>query len=209
MHDGLILQEGGAAGGRLCLLFHGVGARPEAMAGVGHALAERDPALTVVSVQAPQRSDVGFGWQWFSVRGVDEANRPARVAAAMPAFVECVRHWQGRCQAAPADTTLVGFSQGALMALEATQVAAGLAAHVVSLGGRFARPPQRAPLDTVVHVLHGEDDPVMDCARAVAACEQLQMLGGQVTLDLFPGLGHDIDARVIARLLERLPDPAA
>jgi len=204
MHDGLTLQLPAAPAERLILLFHGVGARPDSMQPIGGALADAYPAAVVVSVRAPHRSDVGFGWQWFSVRGIDEASRPARVAAAMPEFIATIRHWQHLHQLDAAATTLVGFSQGALMALEATQVAAGLATRIAAIGGRFARPPERAPDQGIIHVLHGEEDPVMPCARGVAACEQLQLLGAQVTLDLFPGLGHEIDGRVIARLQERL-----
>jgi phospholipase/carboxylesterase len=204
MQEGLIIQAPASGANRLILLFHGVGARPDSMQPLGGALAEAYPSAVVISVRAPQRSDVGFGWQWFSVRGIDEGNRPGRVAAIMPEFVASIRHWQQLYGLGAAATWLVGFSQGALMALEATQVAAGLAARIASIGGRFARPPQRAPDETVIHVLHGEEDPVMPCARGVAACEQLQLLGAQVTLDLFPGLGHEIDGRVIARLQERL-----
>jgi len=189
MHDGLTLQLPAAPAERLILLFHGVGARPDSMQPIGGALADAYPAAVVVSVRAPHRSDVGFGWQWFSVRGIDEASRPARVAAAMPEFIATIRHWQHLHQ---------------LDAAATTQVAAGLATRIAAIGGRFARPPERAPDQGIIHVLHGEEDPVMPCARGVAACEQLQLLGAQVTLDLFPGLGHEIDGRVIARLQERL-----
>ncbi len=204
MHEGLIIQAPAAGAERLILLFHGVGARPESLQPIGGALAEAYPDAAVISVRAPHRSDVGFGWQWFSVRGIDEASRPGRVAAVMPEFVATIRHWQQQQALDASATWLAGFSQGALMCLEATQVAAGLASRIVSIGGRFARPPHRVPDQAVIHVLHGEEDPVMPCARGVAACEQLQLLGAQVTLDLFPGLGHEIDGRVIARLQERL-----
>ena len=35
----------------------------------------------------PRPADLGGGWQWFSVRGVTEDSRPARIAEAMPSFV--------------------------------------------------------------------------------------------------------------------------
>lgn len=47
-------------------------------------------------MRSPESSDLGSGWQWFSVRGVTEENRPARVAEATPSFVRCVRDWQAR-----------------------------------------------------------------------------------------------------------------
>ena len=82
----------------------------------------------------PQSFHVGQGRQWFSVQGVTETNRPARVAEALRAFTEIVESFGD-----PRDSLLIGFSQGAIMALHAT--AAGLAsAGVFALSGRLAGP---------------------------------------------------------------------
>ena len=78
----LIVQHASAPGGRLILLFHGVGSRPEDLVPLGRRLAEADPGAWVVSVCSPEPSDLGSGWQWFSVRGVTEDSRPARIATA-------------------------------------------------------------------------------------------------------------------------------
>ena len=100
-HD-LVIQQADAAraepghSAELVLLFHGVGASARDLLPMGEALAEHRPMAWVVSVQAPDPSDFGRGWQWFSVQGVTEANRPGRVAAAMPAFLQRVAAWQAR-----------------------------------------------------------------------------------------------------------------
>jgi phospholipase/carboxylesterase len=89
MQDDLLIQrpdEAWTAEPQLLLLFHGVGSSPEDLEPLGQILAARRPASWVVSVHSPDRSDFGQGWQWFAVQGVTEANRPRRVAAAMPAF---------------------------------------------------------------------------------------------------------------------------
>ena len=80
---------------QLVLLFHGVGSNARDLMPLGEALAPHLPGATLVSLQAPEAA--GPGWQWFSVRGVTEADRPARVAAAMPAFLQAVRQWQAAC----------------------------------------------------------------------------------------------------------------
>ena len=191
----------------LLLLFHGVGAQAEDLRPLGEALAVHRPQAWVISVQAPHPSDLGRGRQWFSVQGVTEANRPARVAAAMPAFLDAVAGWQHQAQVAAGRTTLVGFSQGAIMALESTQIEPmqpAVAARVVALAGRFASPPRQAPAGTVIHLLHGDQDPVMPVALAVEADRALRALGARSTLDRFPGLGHGIDGRVLRALLDRL-----
>lgn len=215
MHTDLILQQPAEAGEpELLLLFHGVGSSPEDLIPLGEALADSRPQAWVISVRSPHRFDFGHGWQWFSVQGVTEANRPERVAAAMLAFVDRIADWQQRTGVGPARTALIGFSQGAIMALESTQRAPHrLARRVVAVAGRFAQAPSRAPADVTVHLLHGESDPVIPVALAVDAHAALQRVEAVSTLDRFPGLGHGIDNRVIESILRRmgtdLQQPAA
>ena len=119
MRDDLLILRPDAKteASQLLLLFHGVGSSAEDLRPLGQALAALRPNDFIVSVRSPDTGDFGQGWQWFSVQGVTESNRPQRGAAAMPRFVDAVRE-----------------------------------------------------------------------------------LGGKATLDLFPGLGHGIDARVVARV---------
>lgn len=73
----------------------------------------------MVSIGGPEAFGNGAGRQWFSVQDVTEENRAARIADVMPQFVAVVRHWQRLSGVGYAGTALVGFSQGAIMALEA------------------------------------------------------------------------------------------
>lgn len=207
MQSDLILQRPQASdNAELLLLFHGVGSRAEDLAPLGQALASQRPNAWVISVRSPDRSDLGQGWQWFSVQGVTEANRPARVSSAMPAFVERIRAWQSETGVGPLNTTLLGFSQGAIMALESTQLsgASRHAARVVAIAGRFAQAPRIKPENVAVHLLHGEQDQVMPIGLAVEAERELRSLGALPTLDRFAGLGHGIDARVAQAIGRRL-----
>jgi phospholipase/carboxylesterase len=204
MSTALIVQRPSTPARQLILLFHGVGSSAENLRPVGQALAAHLPEAFVVSVQAPDTSDVGGGWQWFSVLGITEANRSARVAATMSRFVQTVQHWQQVSGVGTADTVLLGFSQGAIMALAATQQPVPLAGRIVAIAGRYAQPPQTAPAATRIHLMHGDADPVMPVRLGVEAQAQLQALGVEVTLDRFPGLGHGIDTRVLDRVVERL-----
>jgi phospholipase/carboxylesterase len=106
-------------------------------------------------------------------------------------------------------TTLIGFSQGGIMALEASQLAEPLAGRVIAIGARFATPPRVAPAATALHLMQGEADGVMPKALAVDAAARLQALGATVSCDLFPGVGHGIDGRVARRIVERLEGTGA
>jgi phospholipase/carboxylesterase len=207
MRTDLILQRPAMPDkAQLLLLFHGVGSSAEDLAPLGRTLASQRPNAWIVSVRSPDRSDFGQGWQWFSVQGVTEANRPERVAAAMPAFEERIRFWQHETGVGPPHTTLIGFSQGAIMALESTQLsgASRHAARVVAIAGRFAQPPRRVPEDVAVHLMHGEQDQVIPVRLAMDAEHELRSLGANATLDRFAGLGHGIDARVAEAIDRRL-----
>jgi len=189
---------------RLVLLFHGVGARATDMVPLGQGLAEAMDDALIVSIQSPHPSGVGAGWEWFSVLGITEDNRVPRVAQALPGFVATVRHWQQQAQVDAAHTVLIGFSQGAIMVLEATQAQHGLAGQTFALAGRFAAPPQRSPAPTSVHLLHGDADRVMPLGHAEAAFAQLTALGAQVTLQRFEGLGHSIGSRMLAAVRQHV-----
>lgn len=203
MSAGLVLQSPPAPR-HLFLLFHGVGATPHDLAPLGQLLASAFPQAAVVSVPAPDASDFGQGLQWFSVIGVTEQDRPGRVAATLPRFLATVREWQQQFGVGAADTTLVGFSQGAIMALAASAVPEPPAARVVSLSGRPATLPAAAPAGVRIHFLHGDADPVIPVAHARAAEQALQAAGGEVTLDVLPRLAHGIDQAMADRLLQRL-----
>jgi phospholipase/carboxylesterase len=200
IHD-LILQRP-TTPSQLLLLFHGVGSSARDLAPLGEALALHLPDAAIISVQAPEA--VGPGWQWFSVQGITEANRPARVAGAMAGFIQTVQHWQATCAVEPERTTLIGFSQGAIMALESTQFESLVAERVIAIAGRYARPPRTAHPSVRTHLMHGEADGMMPVQGAIDALAQLQGLGAVATLDRFPGLGHGIDRRVVDAIVRQL-----
>ncbi|HET8748986.1 MAG TPA: esterase [Ramlibacter sp.] len=203
MSAALVLQSPAPAQ-HLFLLFHGVGATPQDLVALGNRLAREFPDSAVVSVPGPDRSDFGAGFQWFSVMGVTEENRPARVAATLERFVQTVRDWQQRTGVGPEATTLVGFSQGAIMALAAAQSPQPPAARVVSLSGRYSELPRAAPQGVRLHFIHGTADAVIPVAHAQQAERALQALGAEVTLDLVAGLPHGIDRSAEDLLVQRL-----
>ncbi len=191
----------------LFLLFHGVGANAEHMAVLATRLAQEYPQAAVLCIDAPDEFDAApgrGGRQWFSIQGVTEENRPARVAAALPRFVATVRALQLRFAIEWPRTALFGFSQGAIMALEAVQAEPELAGRVIAFSGRYATLPDHAPRDTCVHLLHGLDDTVLPHGPVVAAARQLVALGADVTADVLPQIGHELDPRLIERAIDQL-----
>jgi len=202
----LILQQPSAPVRQLVLLLHGYGADEEDLRPVGERLAAEYPQALVVSLRAPQATSFGFGYQWFAVDALDDAERVERVARVMPAFVAAVRHWQQVAEVGPEGTVLIGFSQGAIMALEAVSQAGAdvLAGRVVSLAGRYARLPQAEPGGTTLFLMHGKADQVIHYGYTVETAKHLVALVADVLTDVIRGLGQGIDAEVLSLLAQRL-----
>ncbi len=195
--------EGGQAK-QLFLLFHGVGAAPDDLVPLGRILAQSFPQSAVVSVQAPHDCPYSSGYQWYSVDSVTDAQRVERTALALPLFQQAVQQWQHAFGVTEDATALVGFSQGAIMALSSTQHAPRLAARIVALSGRFNQLPDIAPSDCTLHLIHGKQDAVIPYAHTVYAAERLVQLGADVTADVIPFAGHEINEEIAALVIERL-----
>jgi phospholipase/carboxylesterase len=205
MPSSIVIQKPSVAARQLILLFHGVGSNAQDLVPVGQQFAVQFPAAMVVSLEGLQPCDFGQGRQWFSVTGVTDENRPARVAAAMPAFQALILAMQKSSGVAAEMTTLIGFSQGAIMALEATQKTPAMASHVIAFSGRFARAPTIAPVGTAIHFIHGKADSVMPVVNSCNAVSQLQALGASVSLDIEPGMGHGISSQMLSTALAKIP----
>lgn len=145
----------------LLILLHGVGGTPAAMAALGERIAACDPDVTIEAPPAALPYDRGAdGFQWFSVAGIDEDNRPGRIRAALPAFVETIRALQRRHGVGPEHTVLAGFSQGAIMSLAACADGA-LAHRVLAIAGRCAPLPTHWDARCAVNLVHGRMDGVL------------------------------------------------
>jgi phospholipase/carboxylesterase len=190
---------------QLMILLHGVGATPQDLLPLARLLQQQFPQAACVLPHGHEPFDGGpAGRQWFSVMGVTEANRPQRVAAALPALIGFIRSTQQRLGVGPAATALVGFSQGSIMALEALAQDSDLAGRVLAFAGRYATLPTQASQRCSVHFFHGSADPVIPADHARQAMERLAELDGDATLDIAEGLGHGIDASLAESALLRL-----
>ena len=204
MSESIIVARPEGQARQLMLLFHGVGSTAQDLAPLGRVLAAEFPEAFIVSVAAPTPSEGGGGRQWFSVLGISEENRPRRVEAALPAFIETVAHWQKEAGVGTDAVALIGFSQGAIMALESTRGQPAIAGRVVSIAGRFAQLPTEANPGTTLHMFHGKLDPVIPYGYTVEAAQHLVNIGADITADVIPHIGHQINDEIADLLIERL-----
>lgn len=190
---------------QLFILLHGAGRDPSDMLPLADTLGAAFPQAAFLLPEGFSPFDGGTsGRQWFSLDGLSDDNRAARVAAAMPALHALVRQAQDRFKVMQPDTALAGFSQGAIMAMEYSIAHDGSVGRVLAFSGRFATLPEQPPEFTTLHLLHGKDDRTIPVDHAYAAYERLAQRQGDATLDVAAAVGHELHAALADRAVYRL-----
>jgi len=177
---------------RLIILLHGVGSSAADMAPFAAALAETTGA-EAIALDGPEAFDMSpSGRQWFSVRGVTEAGRPARVARALPALLATIEDLRIQRGLQEHEVSLAGFSQGAILALAAAAGGASFGS-VIAVAGRLAAPVMPATADVPkIAFLHDRLDPVMPIALAREARTVFADAGYATEAVESEGYGHSI-----------------
>ncbi|HTP30156.1 MAG TPA: alpha/beta fold hydrolase [Anaeromyxobacteraceae bacterium] len=185
----------------LLVLLHGIGADEGDLLPL---LPSLDPRFLVVSARAPYPEPPGYRWYAIDWMTSPPTADPAEIASSrdlLASFLEEVRRAQG---VDPSRVFLLGFSQGAIMALALLLARPDLVRGVVAHSGRLARlagtGSRTEPLSGAeVLLLHGEEDPVVPLVEGRKAYEVLRsLIGARVQFVEFPGLGHLISRESIA-----------
>lgn len=195
------------------MLLHGVGADGASFQDIGRALAGGLPHVEFLVPDGFHPFEGGgTGRQWFSLRGVTDENRPARVREGASEVSRWIDGELARRHLGGDRLVVVGFSQGAM-------VAAWLAVHrtprpaaVVLLSGRVADDdvPVKAAIPTPVLVCHGAVDPMIPVSVVEPGARTLEAWGARVTTRIYPGLDHHVDAgelREVGEFLKSVIDP--
>lgn len=191
----------------LVVLLHGVGADADSFQDLAHVLAKALPDADLLVPDGFHPFDGGgAGRQWFSVRGVTEENRPARVREAGSEVSRWIDGELARRSLGGDRLIVLGFSQGAILAGWLAVHRAPRPAAAVMLSGRIAddQPAAEGAPTLDVFIGHGERDPVMPVDEAASSARFLEASGARVTTRIYPGLGHQVDARELQDVAEFL-----
>jgi phospholipase/carboxylesterase len=194
---------------QLAIFLHGVGANASSMLPIAEQLCAALPDTAFVLPQAPKPFDAGpTGYQWFTIRGVTEENRRARIAAALAPLKAMVDHELARHNLTYRQLVLGGFSQGAMMALAMT--AAGHQPKAsASFAGRLSQ-AVNAPSEahTRIFIAHGAQDQIVPPACMWDAQAVFEGAGYNVEAICIPDLGHRVSEKqvtALARFLIEMP----
>jgi len=144
---------------------------------------------------SPQRHPGGSGRQWYDLPQPDWPQLPA-------ARTQLRQRLEQLATEVPLEkTVLLGFSQGAAMALDVSTSGAGLPlAGLISCSG-YPHPNWQPGVQTIQKILltHGEQDPVVPYGASEALQQQLRRGGIDTNLISFAG-GHTIDSSLFPAL---------
>lgn len=189
----------------LLICLHGFGADGNDLLGLASplqaALAPHGVVLGVACPHAPQPTPFGQGRQWFRDMGWQFNDRDG-LAAVLPLLNAYIQDLQMAHGIAPANTVLLGFSQGAMTLLGLLPQLQPQPAGVVALCGALTMPPSISnPIKLPVLLIHGTEDDVLPADASVQAAQWLEGAGYATTLQLMPNLGHGIDTATLAELV--------
>jgi phospholipase/carboxylesterase len=165
----------------LLILFHGYGSNAEDLFDLAPHF---PPELLIISAQAPIALQQGV-YAWFPLdwSGGAPRSRPEDVEIARQHVRAIVGEVVAMYQGDPARVFLLGFSQGAILALSAALTAPNVAHGVIALSGRL--PEEVRPLilpyaelpDLRIFMGHGTGDTVIPVAHARDARAHLDQQG--------------------------------
>jgi phospholipase/carboxylesterase len=199
---------GPANASRRLVLLHGWGADADDLLDLGEALVD-DPDATdvsLVALRAPLPHPGGGGRQWYDLLPTPAWEQLPQARTALRQRLLAL------ATSVPLQSTaLLGFSQGAAMALDvALDVGTGdagplpLAALIACSG--YPHPdwhPGRSA--TPILLTHGEQDPMVAPGASTEVERALKAAGGSVQRLTFPG-GHGIDPTLLPTLRAFLED---
>ncbi|MGV8833725.1 MAG: alpha/beta hydrolase [Devosia sp.] len=180
------------------VLLHGYGSNGADLIGLAPFWQDVLPDAVFISPNAPEHCDepmAGFKWFDVSFEGDRLASRQTGCAAARPIVLEFLNDLWAQTGIAPEQTLLVGFSQGAMMALHVGLSLEQRLMGIIAFSGALL-PPEGFGTANVGHppvcLVHGDADTVVDPERSADAHVALQLAGYDVAYHVSPGTGHGI-----------------
>ncbi len=207
--------EAGPASGQqarhLVVLLHGWGANGEDLFGLVPSLQQVLPDAYFAAPNGPDNCDAAPpgtpSYQWFSLNERSPQAMFKGVEKIRPSFDSWLSGKLTELSLDESSLALIGFSQGAMLALHAALRRPRPVVAVVGYSGLLIAPDRLADemkSKPPVLLIHGDGDPVVPFSMMAAAESALTANNVPVESMARPGLGHGIDGPGLARAAEFL-----
>jgi phospholipase/carboxylesterase len=188
---GLGLQGQDAASGiapkQLVVMFHGYTQNGLAMKPLADDLAKRLPDAAFVYIDGPAAAKTGKSWYDFQ-----GDNKDSTMAAAKALAVKTVKDAQTALKVSPANTVVIGFSQGGGVALDAGICSTPDVKAVVSLAGVLEStcPKEATGAPASILIVRNDGDQTVKEDRIVAFEDAVKAAGYTSTRKTVTGATH-------------------
>jgi phospholipase/carboxylesterase len=181
----------------LVVFLHGYGADGADLLGLADPLGPHLPDTMFVAPDAPEKANGGYGLQWFPIPWLDGSTEEAaaqglaRASADLNGFLDALLEAEGVADNALA---LLGFSQGAMMAMHVAPRRPNEIAGVVAISGRLLAPEKidEITVKPPVLLVHGDADEVVPFGNMQHAGQVLTAAGIETYGHVMKGTGHGI-----------------
>lgn len=183
----------------LMVLLHGYGADGHNLIDLGQVWGRKFPYLECIAPNAPFPCEQGMGYQWASLRNYSAEKMAADIQPVFPAIQKYLEYELEKRQLTYKNLILMGFSQGAYLALHMSVFLANqghVCAGVMGYAGWMTLPPPsvQSPIHfPPILLVHGAADTVVPLQGSMTAKHILEPYGGAISLYICQNLGHSIN----------------
>lgn len=178
----------------LVIFLHGYGADGRDLISIGEKWKNHMPDTYFFSPNAPDIYEGDFqGNQWFSLNNTSPSAMLNGVQQTYTFIDSFILNFEKEYGISSDSIALVGFSQGAMVALSYGLQHSSKFAGIIGYSGSYIS--QKLPINSRPDVLliHGDHDSVLPLSHFISSKEHLESLGVKVTGYIRENLGHGID----------------
>ena len=181
----------------LVVILHGYGASGDNLISLGEEWQADLPTLDFVAPNGiyPWEGGLLGGYQWFSLVDWNQKRIEQDMDRIRPQLIHFLDQELARRNLTYQDLVLVGFSQGAILALDVGLHGKGAPAGIVAYSGGYISTKNIKHADVPVLLIHGADDAVLASESSLDAHTTFQTTGVNSQLHILEDLEHSIDHR--------------
>ena len=191
----------------MVIFLHGYGSNKDDLISIGREWGESLPDTVFLSPNAPQKCEMmmwGEAYEWFPLRSVD-VKQIEEEKLFENAFVSLNNYIDAKLAEwgiSEENLAVVGFSQGAMMAMYTMPRRNNKCAGIIAYSGLLIGEKGLSSDDVKkfpMLVMHGADDDVVPPANLSSVCDGFTKAGFDIESIMRPNLGHGIDMFGITR----------